>query len=711
MSAVGIHHPLKLHALAAALMAVTSAWSLQARAHQDVEAPTVHVIGHYETGVGTSDAASEGGVTAKRIETRPLLRTGEIIELVPGMIVTQHSGDGKANQYFLRGYNLDHGTDFAIWVDGMPVNKPTHGHGQGYADINFMIPELVSKVGFRKGPYFAEEGYFSSAGVARIRYYDKMPQAIGTLTYGSNNNMRGVVANSTNVGPGTLLYAFEGVNNDGPWELPQGLKKYNGVLRFSQGTEAHGFNVSLMGYDSKWTSTDQIPRRAVDQGLIGLYGNVDPTDGGKTSRYSLSFSGRAPMAGGQARIDAYMINYSLDLWSNFSYFLGNPVNGDQFQQSDRRNVFGANPSYSFSTPLWGHEGVTTVGLQSRHDAIGRVGLYGSEARVPNSTTRQDKVAQTSVAAYIQNSTQWLPWLRTLIGARADHYRFDVTSSIPENSGKRTDNLVSPKVSFILGPWEHTEYFVNFGTGFHSNDARGTVIRYDPTDYQNGTLTPVQRVNPLVRTRGAEIGARTEIIPGVQSSLALWMLKQDSELLFIGDAGTTEASRPSKRQGMEWITYARPLDWLLIDAELSVTKSKFNDGDPTGVGSHIPGALSRVATLGVTVEDRGPWYGAVQMRHFGPRPLVEDNSLRSRSTTVTNMRVGYRIDKQFRLHLDVLNLLNSKRDDITYAYESCLRQEVGVHPDCPALGGGAGVFDQHFHPVERRQFRLTLFGQF
>lgn len=682
-----------------------------ALAHQDVAAPAVHVVGHYDTSIGTSDAASEGGATFRRLETRPLLRTGEVIELVPGMIVTQHSGDGKANQYFLRGYNLDHGTDFAIWVDGMPVNNPTHGHGQGYADINFMIPELVSKVGFRKGPYFAEEGDFSSAGVARIRYFDRVPKTTASVTYGSNNYVRGVAANSTDLGRGTLLYAFEGVSNDGPWSLPQDLRKVNGVLRYSEGSEVQGFNVSLMAYDSKWTSTDQIPRRAVDGGILGLYGNVDPTDGGHTSRYSLSFSGRAPMAAGSASVDAYLIDYALDLWSNFTYFLSNPVSGDQFQQSDRRRVFGVNPSYAFALPLLGKESVTTVGLQSRHDDIGRVGLYSSVARVPYETTRQDKVGQTSLGAYVQNSTQWLPWMRSLAGVRADWYRFDVQSSIAPNSGRTNDGIVSPKLSLIFGPWAQTEFFVNAGTGFHSNDARGTVIRFDPSDFRNGVLTPVQRVDPLVRTRGAELGVRTEIIPGVQSSLALWMLKQNSELLFIGDAGTTEASRPSRRQGVEWITYARPTDWLLIDAELSLTKARFDDGDPDGVGKRIPGSLGRVATFGITVDGFGPWFGSLQFRHFGPRALTEDNTLRSRSTTVANARVGYVLDRNFRLHVDVLNLLDSRRDDITYAYGSCLRQEVGVNPACPVAGGGAGVFDQHFHPVERRQLRISLVGRF
>jgi outer membrane receptor protein involved in Fe transport len=673
--------------------------------HQDITAPETHIVGHYETGIGTSDAASEGGVTYKRIDTRPLLRTGEVLELVPGLIATQHSGDGKANQYFLRGYNLDHGTDFAIWVDGMPVNMPTHGHGQGYADINFMIPELVSRIGFRKGPYFAEEGDFSSAGVARIRYFDRMPAGVAQVTLGEFGFARGVFANSSEVAGGSLLYAVEAVGNDGPWENPQNLKKYNGVLRFSHGDEQTGFSVSLMGFDSKWTATDQIARRAVDTGQLGLFGTLDPTTGGDTSRYSLSFSGRSRVGENSSlRADAYVMRYSLDLWSNFTYFLSNPTLGDQFLQADRRTVYGFNPSYAWATKLLGRESVTTVGLQSRFDDISRVALYSSVGRQVYDTTREDSVDQASAGIYMQNSTQWSPWFRSLVGLRGDYYRFDVASSIPENSGRRNDNIVSPKLSLVFGPWSKTEYFVNAGYGFHSNDGRGAVIRVDPV-----TRSPVDPVNPLVRTRGAEVGVRTEIVPNLQSSLALWMLRQDSELLFVGDAGTTEASRPSERQGIEWINYARPTSWLLVDAELALTRARFSDNDPAG--DRIPGALNRVATLGLTVDGFGKWFGAIQVRHFGPRPLTEDGSEMSKSTTLTNLRVGYALSKGIQLRADVLNLFGSKRDDMTYFYPSCLRSEVGVHPDCPAGGGGAGVPDQHFRPVEPRQLRVSVVARF
>jgi hypothetical protein len=678
-------------------------------AQEEVTTPQTEVIGHYETGIGSSDAASEGSVTYKRVESRPLLRPGEVVELVPGMIVTQHSGGGKANQYFLRGYNLDHGTDFAISVEGMPVNMPTHGHGQGYADINFVIPELIERLDFRKGPYFAAEGDFASAGAAHIEYFDKLPASIGSVTLGTDSYLRALAAASPELAGGNLLLAFEALGYDGPWDNPEDLKKVNGVLRYTQGDERRGFDVTLMGYDADWTSTDQVAKRAVESGQIGRFDTLDDTDGGESSRYSLSFGARLALGPGQALLDAYAIGYEMDLWSNFTYFLEDPVNGDQFQQSDERMTYGIHPRYAWSSKPGAVEMTNTVGLQVRYDDIDRVALYSTRARERVSTTRQDRVKEAAVGVYVENAAQWTSWLRSVVGLRGDFYEFDVDSSISQNSGKADDNIVSPKLGLIFGPWAKTEYFVNAGYGFHSNDARGTTITLDPKEFAQGNIAPADPVDPLVRTKGAEVGARSEAIRNLQSSVALWYLEQDSELLFVGDAGTTEPSRPSERYGVEWINYWRPKPWLLVDAELAWTHARFSDDDPAG--DRIPGALERTAQLGLTVDNLGPWYGSVQLRYFGARPLIEDNSVRSSSTTITNLRLGYLLSKNFRLHLDVLNVFDVEDSDIEYFYQSCLASEVGVAPACPAAGGGDGISDIHFHPVEPRQLRLTLIGTF
>jgi outer membrane cobalamin receptor len=659
----------------------------------DLTASEVEVVGTYESSVGASDSASEGRVTARRIEATPALRPGEILEDVPGVIITQHSGDGKANQYFLRGFNLDHGTDFAIDVAGMPVNMPTHAHGQGYADLNFLIPELISGIDYGKGPYYAEWGDFSSAGWANIHYANSLPHTTGSVTIGENNYKRALLAGSPNVGGGTLLYGLEIIGQDGPWDNPENFRKFNSALRYSRGDNADGFSVTGMAYTANWDSTDQIPLRAVDSGLIDRFGAIDASDGGETSRYSLSYAQHHDFSGGRAAVDAYAIRSRLNLWSNFTYFLDDPVNGDQFEQAESRTVLGVHPRVEFYNKLAGMDSLFKIGLQARRDDIDPVGLFHTVDRQRIGTTREDHVVETSVGIYGEETLQVMDKFRTIIGLRGDQYYFDVNSNIPQNSGNANDSIASPKLSFVFGPWSKTEYFLNYGYGFHSNDARGTTITVDPSN----TSVPVDKVTPLVRSKGGEVGVRSEIIPHLETSLSLWELKLASELLFTGDAGTTEPSRPTKRTGIEWTNHYKPYSWLLVDLDLSYSRTRFTDEDPAG--DFVPGSIEKVAAFAVTVESFGPWYGMLQYRYFGPRPLTEDNSVRSESTQVTNLRIGYKIDPTWRAHVDVFNLFDRKDDDIAYYYASQLRGEA------------APVDDIHFHPVEPRTFRFTVSGYF
>jgi len=648
----------------------------------------IQVTGRYENGVGTSDTASQGYITPKLIEAKPLLRPAEVLEYVPGVIVTQHSGDGKANQFFLRGFNLDHGTDFYTTVAGMPVNMTTHAHGQGYSDLNFMIPELIARVDYKKGPYFAEEGDFSSAGAAHFHYQDRMKENLASATVGDFGFRRVLVAGSPDADHGKLLYAVELVNNDGPWVNPEGFGKVNAVLRYGHGTQNDGYSLTAMHYRGKWNATDQIPQRAVESGLVPRFGAVDPTDGGESQRSSLSYDVRKPSLGGQFQMNAYFIKYRLQLFSDFTYFMDDPINGDQFQQYDSRKIIGITPNWLWTGTLGDMQSITKAGLQLRRDDIDRVGLYGTAARQTLSTTRADRVRDTSSGIYVENSLQWTEGFRTVAGLRADRVEFDVASNLAANSGSKSAGIVSPKLNFIFGPWNKTEYFASAGSGFHSNDARGAVISVDPK-----TLAPAVQSPALVRSRGAEIGVRSEWVPNLQSSFALWRLALGSELVFAGDAGTTEASRPSLRHGFEWSNRYRPRPWLLVDADISAAQAKFTDNDPAG--NRIPGSIDRVAALGVTLNELGRWSGSVQMRYFGPRPLIEDGSVLSHSTVLTNLRVGYKFDKKLRVALDAFNVFNRRASDIDYYYASQLR------------GESAPVNDIQFHPVEPRSLRLTL----
>ncbi|MBA4110281.1 MAG: TonB-dependent receptor [Leptothrix sp. (in: Bacteria)] len=669
----------------ASALALSTSW---AGAQTTELEPTV-VRGNYNNAVGTSDAASQGVVTSKLIENRPTLRAAEVLEFVPGVIVTQHSGDGKANQYFLRGFNLDHGTDFATFVDGMPVNMPTHAHGHGYSDLNWLIPELVDRLSYRKGPYGAEEGDFASAGAARIRLFDTLPRGVASLTVGENQYRRALLAHSSALTTGTLLYALEAAQNDGPWDHPEKFHRLNGVLRYSLAEGNTKSSLTAMAYAAHWNASDQVPQGAVDSGLIGRFGTLDPTDQGRTKRFSLSYNLLHAMDDGDFKLSAYAIQSELKLVSNFTYFLDDQVNGDQFEQAERRKVMGLNTSRSWNTTLAGHDSTNTVGLQLRQDRIDPLGLYAAKDGQRLSTNdRQSTVRQTSVGLFAENATRWTPWFKSVAGVRADQLHVDVSQTTNISAGKKTTSIATPKLSLVFGPWDKTEYFVNHGQGFHSNDARGVVSAVDPAP-------------ALVRSKGFEVGVRSELIPGLQTSLALWQLKLDSELVFVGDAGVTEAMGASRRHGIEWNNHYVATPWLLFDLDLAASQARFTttQGDAPNAGRHVPGSVNMVASAGASVSDLGPWFGHVQLRYFGPRALIEDNSQRSRSTLLAYARVGYKITKNLKLALDVFNLFDRQASDIDYYYES------RVSPTADA------VSQVHFHPVEPRTFRVTLNANF
>jgi TonB-dependent Receptor Plug Domain len=637
------------------------------------------------------EAASELRVPGATLNSLPIIRPGEVLEAAPGLIVTQHSGEGKANQYFLRGFNLDHGTDLAITFDGMPVNMPTHGHGQGYADVNWLIPELVDEVFIRKGPYYADEGDFSSAGAVHVNYSDRLARNFVAATGGSYGYARGLAAGSMTLGNGVLTGAGEFMFYNGPWDIPDNARKFNGFLRYREGTRADGFAVTAMAYTNSWHSTDQIPTRAVAEGIIDRLGSIDPTDGGDTQRYSLSARWSRSGDKSTQRVEAYAIYSTLNLYNNFTYFLDDPVNGDQFQQSDKRFILGLKASNTFNHMFAGFAAETQVGLQVRYDNI-QVGLFNTVSRTPISTVLQDHVNETSIGLYGQTGITWNGWFRSTLGLRGDLFLASVASNTPSNSGDVTAFLPSPKLGLVFGPFAGTEFFVNAGLGYHSNDARGATITVDPV-----TGTPQQAVPLLVRSKGAEIGARTLALKGLESSVAFFVLDFDSEIVFAGDSGTTEPSRPSQRIGVEWTNHYQPVPWLLFDVDLAWTQARFTNDDP--VGNFIPGAPAFVASAGLALGEATGWYGGLRLRYFGPRPLIEDGSVYSNPTPLLSGRLGYLFGNGVRLQLDVFNLLNTQASQIDYYYASQLRNE------------SSPVNDVHFHPVEPLAFRVTMMKYF
>lgn len=656
--------------------------------------------------LGEASTANEGVVTQQQLEARTVYRPGEVLEAMPGLIVSQHSGEGKANQYYLRGFNLDHGTDLRTTVDGMLVNKRTHSHGQGWTDLNFFIPELATELDYRKGPYYAAEGDFASAGAVSVRYADTLPAGIASFGVGEHGYARSLIANSIKYGNGNVLYALELFHNNGPFVVGDNYRKKNGVLRYSEGNEANGFNVTLMAYSAKWHATDQVAQRAIDQGLIDRFGAIDQTDGGEASRYSISTSWRQSSKDSASQINAYVIRDRLDLYSNFTYFLYNPIQGDQFYQPDYRTTIGTNISHTLFGTLNGRSTETTLGLQFQNDSI-KNGLFSTVARQILSTTRSDHISERSIGIFVENKTQWTDKFRTVVGARADSFNVNVNSDTAVNSGAVSATKVSPKVNLIFGPFSNTEFYGSGGYGFHSNDARGATISQVPPNAKGETAgDPLTRSPLLIRSKGVEVGVRTEAITGLQSSLSFYRLDFDSELIFQGDAGTTAAGRPSRRVGFEFSNYYKPTKWLTIDADLAFAKARFRDFDL--VGDRIPGSIEGVASVSASIDDLGPYYGGVQLRYFGPRPLIEDNSVRSKSTATLNGRIGYKINPKVRIAFEGYNLTNRKDNAIDYYYESRLAGEPRTFG---ADGFPNGTFDKHPHPIETRSFRLNLIANF
>lgn len=638
--------------------------------------------------VHLAPSASSGRASGEELMNRPFLRRGELLEVVPGMIITQHSGGGKANQYFLRGFNLDHGTDFAIFVDNMPVNNRTHGHGQGYADINFLIPELVEELEYVKGPYFSRFGDFSTAGAARFKLYRELPESIASFSIGTNNYYRGLVADSVEVGNGVATYAFEYNYYDGPWVQPDELNRWNGFVRYVVGDEDDFTSFSLMGYDSSWDATDQVPTRLIGNQTIDRLGFVDPTVGGSSSRYSVSMDFRRTGDNGVTAGSVYGGKYKLDLFSNFTLFLDDPVNGDQFNQFDDRYFLGGSIQHTIGElDYFERDNQLTFGMQTHHDFINRVGLYKTKARQRLSTVREDEVVESSIGLFTQLDTEWTDEIRTQLGVRGDLFHFDVNAlSLSINSGSEWDGIISPKAGIVYAPVEDLEFYLNGGFGFHSNDARGVTITQDPL-----TGTPLEKVPGLVQTRGAEIGVRNNLTGGLTTTMALWYLHSDSELVYVGDAGNIEAGEASRRYGFEWSNYWEPMESVLIDTEFTLTESRFTES-----GDKIENAVPASFSGGISYGEETGLFGALRGRYFSPRPLNGDGSVESRDAFQLSTRVGLRTVTQWEYALEVTNLLDSDDNDIEYFYTSRL-------PGEPA----AGVEDVHIHPYEPRQVRFTV----
>lgn len=645
---------------------------------------TVIVWGRSTQLIGAAQAASEGVVAEADFETRPLLRPGELVEVIPGMVAAQHSGGGKANQYYLRGFNLDHGTDFAGSIDGVPLNFRAHPHMNGYLDLNFLIPEVVESVEFHKGTAFAPNGDFSAAASADFTTHDKAHENFAEADLTDHDEYRLLAMGSVDLGAsGTLLAAGELEGGDAAFDNPARLKKYSGYLKYTSDWGNAKFHTALMAYDNDWHATDQMPLRAIQSGLIGRFGTLDPDLGGKTSRYI----GSAGLDWGKDKsLLAYAEKYRFRLFNNPTFFLNDPVNGDEFEQITDRSALGVRGRYGAGADVGPFKLEWRVGGDVRADFIDRAALVKTKARIPYQTIRDDSGDVTLADVWTDVTIHWTDKLRTTFGAREDliWYNFDAIQR--ENSGSGRDEKFSPKFSAAYQFTDALEIYGSYGKAFHTNDPRGGLLHTDPNTGDAVTPSPV-----FVESRGGEAGLRYQPAKSFNVAVAAFLLDLDSELIFVGDAGTSEPSSPTKRYGVEVNAFWQPVEWLTFDASGAWSHARF-----TGVPedqSRIPNALDFVGSAGATFVLDG-WEASARVRYLGSSSLIEDNSVRSDPSFLLNLGLSKEFGR-FTIGVDVLNATDSKDNEIEYFYESRIKGEA------------APVADRMVHPFEPRTFRLVL----
>ena len=647
--------------------------------------------------IGTATTASQGVVVNDELALLPAYRPGQLLETVPGLVVTLHSGEGKANQYLLRGYNLDHGTDLAVFVDGIPVNEPSHAHGQGYTDLNFLIPELATNIDYSKGPYYAREGDFSSVGAIHLNYLNNIPDQI-SLTDGTWGFERVFAAGSAALGSGNLLGALELQRYDGPWVTPGGQRKLNALLRYSEGDRQNGFTVTGSFYHGLWNNQTDIPERAIAQGLVSRFGQLDPYDRGIAQRGNLSGEYFAELGGGQLTANVFAFKNRLTLINDFTHFLFDPVNGDQETQREDRDTAGGGVSYAHPAQFFGFATELAGGYQARYDFLtvsripSRYALPIPAVDNPLGFSEYDRIRLGSNALYAQATTHWSDWFRTVVGLREDAQSGNDRGT---NPGHAAQALVEPKGSLIFTPVPTTELYLSAGRGFHSDDLRGV----------NLAAATHAAAAPLIASQtGEEIGMREELFERrVALTFAVYNLDAQSEITYNPDIGMDSAGPGSHRLGYEVNLTYQALRWLEFYASYSQDRARFttpfNDG--TGhVGNYLPNAPFATGSFTTYLKDLGPWSGSLELRYLGGFPLSSDNVIQGSGYHEWNGDVRYDMGKGWGAAVGVYNLLDTRANAMEYWYVDRL---AGEPP--------AGAADVHIHPLEPISLRVTVSKKF
>lgn len=655
------------------------------------------------TGERVYSTGSSRSIRDFDLNVRPVSTAQDMLQLAPGLVIAQHAGGGKAEQIFLRGFDADHGTDVFISSDGIPVNMVSHGHGQGYADLHFAIPELVESIDVLKGPYFARYGNFSTAGAVQFRTKDKIDRNILKIEGGAFNTQKftGLFHLPTAGKDQNAYFAGQFYNTDGPVESEQDFQRLNFFGKFRTDlNERSELSLSASSFSSAWDASGQIPKRAVNSGLISRFGTIDDLEGGQTGRQNLNLVYTATSEDNSRFIfQPYFCQYNFKLFSNFTFFLENPEHGDMIEQTDDRSILGLNTEYKFTESISSIEVNTTFGGGFRSDDIA-VSLWHSPNRRRLTERVDSGIIERSLFLWVQEELIISPKFRFQLGLRGDYFTFNVedlldtssdeTVTLPHASGYAQEAMLNPKFNMVYSPIQALDVFLNFGTGFHSNDARDVVIERTISDFEqrfkqqhlsdqeiNERLTKMNferehaGISTLPRAIGAEFGTRYRFLNRFNIGFAGWWLNLDEELVFVGDAGETEISGKSQRIGIDIEGRGQIISWLWVDADVNLSQGKYLD-EPNDV-NQIPLAPRITSTGGLTAIHPSGWNVSLRYRHIGDRPANEDGSVIAEGYTVVNLGISYTYGP-FEYFVAVENLFNVDWNEAQFDTESRLYHE-------------------------------------
>ncbi len=603
-------------------------------------------------------------VSALDISLRPTTSSQDVLRLVPGLFIGQHAGGGKAEQLFLRGFDIDHGTDINITVDGVPVNMVSHAHGQGYADLHYLIPELINKVDFRKGPYDVDRGNFATAGYVDFQTRTSVAENIVKVEAGQFGTFRAVglieVLGKKKQADESLLIAPEYMYTRGYFDHPQNFNRFNFFTKYTRALGRSRFSVSGSAFHSKWKASGQIPERALQAGLIGFFGAIDPNEGGNTGRYQLNTQLLTRLSDrSSVTQQAYYVRYDFTLFSNFTFYLNNPVDGDQIRQVEKRNLAGYSVKYSTTSYAGNTQMQTTVGAGLRYDQTDDSELSRTRERVTVITpVMKGDVHELNAYAWIGQSARFSRKFSMDGGLRFDQFRSVYKDKLQNERTTASAGIVSPKINFNYQAAPSTRLYVSLGRGFHSNDTRVVV------------QTGGREVLPAAY--GTDIGFIIKPARNVMVQSALWYLKLDQEFVYVGDEGIVEPGGRSRRMGVDLSLRYQPFSWMHLDLDANYSHGRAMD-EPKEA-DRLPLAPVVTSIGGITVNNQRGWSGSLRYRWMGDRPANEDNSIIAEGYVVADMLLQYR-KKKWEATVSVQNIFDVRWKETQFDTESKLAGET------------------------------------